>query len=65
MMGRDYEGDMRGRQKREAWVVSELLWTFLLWACWDCGLRDGIKDAAVLPCVVPVTDTLHLVTAGL
>lgn len=56
-------GDMRGRQKRETgWGV---LWTFLLWACLDCWLGDGIEDAAVLPRVVPVADALHLITAGL
>lgn len=42
-----------------------MLWTFLLWARLDRWLGNGIKDAAVLPRVVPVTDTLHLVTAGL
>lgn len=39
--------------------------TFLLRAGRDCWLGDGIKNAAVLSRVVPVTDTLHLVTAGL
>lgn len=54
---------MRGRQKRE--TGSGVLWTFLLWACLDCWLGDGIEDAAVLPRVVPVADALHLITAGL
>lgn len=59
---------MRGiweADRRETWASWGALWTFLLWARLDCWLRDGVKDTAVLPRVVPVTDTLHLITAGL
>lgn len=58
---------MRDRQDRgeRDGQVELLLWTFLLRAWWDRGLRDGVEHAAVLPGVVPVADALHLITAGL
>lgn len=36
-----------------------------LWAIWRCGDGDRVKHATVLPSVVWITDTLHLVTASL
>lgn len=36
-----------------------------LWAVWRGGDGDGVKHTAVLPSVVWITDTLHLVAARL
>lgn len=57
---------MRGETERDRKSRFKAAFsTFLLWARLDRGLGDGIKDAAVLPRVVSVTDTLHLIAARL
>lgn len=59
-------GGVDFRERDRAMVqIYGWFWTFLLWARLDRGLGDGVKDAAVLPRVVSVTDTLHLVAACL
>lgn len=52
----------------KAWtpVWLNVLWTFiLLRTIWRLGVWNGVIHTAVLPSVVCVTDTLHLITACL